>query len=376
MHQLHQLIKTIEKTHKGLGPLIAINILGAKSKRCILNVSPAGCGKSAATNTIYQVLKNISTRYTSLTLASLHRLKGEFNSFNGHLIIDDLGGEKSSWARLSTITVLANIVYDHYVHKMTQTYDIEIENFQGSVAMNVQPVLMNHLVQSDDWIAVVRDKVLRYYHLMRPIKPKQELPKPETNAGGQRVALPPVQHYPQPQSRMLSCLAGDRMGRTILERETAEASWKSLVAIGSHGTNAMVTCTMLGAFTSTVKGMCLARRKRRRQLIRLSRTYQATASDTVREDYYQYLGIRVRQMVRKQRLLCAGRTGKPQTMYNGRNMRRLQNTPDNSKRTDREHAILGKNSRRNTRNNNTNGINKTHSGSDRSQPKMVEGTNN
>ena len=44
MHKLRQLIKTVNKTHKGLGQLIAINLLAAKAKICLLNISPAGCG--------------------------------------------------------------------------------------------------------------------------------------------------------------------------------------------------------------------------------------------------------------------------------------------------------------------------------------------
>ena len=71
-----------------------MNLLAAKSKTCILNVSPAGCGKSAATNTVHRMLGDMSTKYTSLTLASLHRRKGEFSGFNGHLVIDDLGGKR------------------------------------------------------------------------------------------------------------------------------------------------------------------------------------------------------------------------------------------------------------------------------------------
>lgn len=47
MHKLRQLIRQVNKTHKRLGQMIAMNILVAKSKRCILNVAPAGCGKNS-----------------------------------------------------------------------------------------------------------------------------------------------------------------------------------------------------------------------------------------------------------------------------------------------------------------------------------------
>ena len=108
MHTIHQLIKQINHTHKGLGPLIAMNILTAKAKRCILNIAPAGCGKSAATDTVYLTLQDRTVKYTSLTLAGLKHIAGDLNNYGGHIIIDDLGSEKSEWSRVSTITVLAN----------------------------------------------------------------------------------------------------------------------------------------------------------------------------------------------------------------------------------------------------------------------------
>jgi len=183
MHQLRQLVKQVNKTHPKLGPLVAVNILCAKAKKTILNVSPAGCGKSAATDTTHNILRERSTKYTSLTLASLHRRTQEFTGYNGYLIIDDLGGEKSLWSRTATITVLANLVHTHTVHKLTMSYEIKITDFQGSAALNIQPVLMHTLVASDDWIAVIRDKVLRYYHLVRPRRPKAYLPTPEIDWG-------------------------------------------------------------------------------------------------------------------------------------------------------------------------------------------------
>lgn len=156
---------------------MATNLLAAKAKLCILNVSPADCGKSRVTDATYAILHDIATKYTSLTLAGLRHLQKTLNNFAGHLIIDDMGGEKSLWSRISTITVLANLVYGHHVHKITHTGEIRIENFDGSAALNIQPIMMQSLVQSDEWIAVVRDKVLRYYHLIRPIDPVNAYPE-------------------------------------------------------------------------------------------------------------------------------------------------------------------------------------------------------
>jgi len=51
---------------------------------------------------------------------------------------------------------------------------------------------MNSLVQSDEWISVVRDKVIRYYHLYRPAQPKSYPPTVNLAWGEQ------IEHVKQP----------------------------------------------------------------------------------------------------------------------------------------------------------------------------------
>jgi len=176
MHKLQQLIKQVNKTHKGLGPLIAINILAAKAKKTILNVAPADCGKSTATDTVYALLKDRAKKYTSINITGLQKIMKELDHTDKHIVIDDLGGEKSVWSREATITILANLVYGHNMDKPTQGMRIVIEDFRGSVSLNIQGVILHSLVASDDWIAVVRSKVIRYYHLIRPTKVNLTLP--------------------------------------------------------------------------------------------------------------------------------------------------------------------------------------------------------
>ena len=155
---------------------MAMNLIAAKSKRCILNVSTAGTGKSTSTDLIAYCLKDRCQKYTSLTMAGLCKLKDELTGFTGHVIIDDLGAEKSAWSRTATVSTLAHLVMQHHVTKITQTTTVQITDFNGSAALNIQPVLMGSIVTDDDWVAVVRDKVIRQYHLLRPIKPCKGMP--------------------------------------------------------------------------------------------------------------------------------------------------------------------------------------------------------
>jgi len=163
--------------------MIAMDVLAAKAKKTLLKVAPAGTGKSVASDTVKYIMQERAHKYTSMTLAGLKRLEAEFNNFSGHIIIDDLAAEKSMWSRISTINVLSNLVYSHYIHKISQTTEIKITDFFGSASMNVQPVLMNNLVQGDDWVAIMRDKMIRYYHLYRPSAPRRYSPSVQLDWG-------------------------------------------------------------------------------------------------------------------------------------------------------------------------------------------------
>lgn len=177
VHRVREMIKEVNKTHERLGPMIAMNLLAAKAKKTILNIAPAGCGKSVATDTLSGILYGRHRRYDSLTLAGLHRVQEDFVETDQHIIVDDLGQEKSDWSRTSTIAVLANLVYGHGVHKVTHSYEIKVEDFRGSASMNIQPIMMRSLVAASEWESVIQDKVIRYYHMFRPTNPTTGLPE-------------------------------------------------------------------------------------------------------------------------------------------------------------------------------------------------------
>jgi len=195
MHQIRKLIKEIDKTHKGLGAMIAINIIASKAKLFILNIAPSGCGKSVTTDTVTAILGETANKYTSLTLAGIKHLMKELEQYAGHILIDDLGSEKSQWSRISTVTVLASLIHTHFVDKITQAGRIRVMNFYGSASVNIQPVLMNGIVADEDWIAVIRDKALRYYHLIRPTNPK-----PLTRTPNIELHIP-IQEVMHPQQK-------------------------------------------------------------------------------------------------------------------------------------------------------------------------------
>jgi len=177
MHSLAYIVKQVNRTHKGLGPLIAANLLAAKAKKCILNIAPAGCGKSTATDALMQKAPKDVIKEDKLSLAGLKRVQSQLYGFDGTLIIDDLAASGSPYMRVATITALATITYSHRYSGAVSDARIVLEGFYGSTHLNIQPAMIDALVLSPEWIGMVRDKVIRWYHLIRPIKPKARHPR-------------------------------------------------------------------------------------------------------------------------------------------------------------------------------------------------------
>jgi len=169
-HYLRDVISEVDKTHPRLGNLAAMCQLAIKAKKLLLVVSPRGCGKSRVTSIVALSLPNASLQ-DRISTAGLAYLKEEFNGFQSVLMVDDIAKCQTQYARISTVTTIAELVYSHYCKSALQGSNFSIENFHGSAVINIQPVLLKEVVKSDEWEASVQDKSIRYYHLYRPQKP-------------------------------------------------------------------------------------------------------------------------------------------------------------------------------------------------------------
>jgi len=177
MSIIKNIIKSVERTHPGLGRLVAFLTVASIARKCVLVVAPAGCGKSSAGKALYGLYYPNAFALDSCTRNGLKWLQEKISNFNGLVYIDDLGKVDTSYSRMATITTFAELCYSHFVEKITNILHIKVENYFGSAIMNIQPVLMQELVSSPEWEAVIRDKTIRYYHLFRPLKPNKALPE-------------------------------------------------------------------------------------------------------------------------------------------------------------------------------------------------------
>lgn len=174
-HYLRRVIEGVDKTHPKLGKLVAVSMLTVKAKKLLLVVSPRGCGKSAASNYVGKSHPRPLMR-DRLSVAGLSSLADILTGFDGVIVVDDIAKTQTPYARIGTITTLAELIYSHYCSSNLAKMTYDITDFYAAGIVNIQPVLLRSLVMSQEWEASVQDKTLRYYHLMRPLEPNPEPP--------------------------------------------------------------------------------------------------------------------------------------------------------------------------------------------------------
>jgi len=74
LHILERIIEDIDRTHKGLGKLLAMSLVATKANMCMLTIAPSGCGKSRVTDTLLENLPISKYKLDSVTRAALKRM--------------------------------------------------------------------------------------------------------------------------------------------------------------------------------------------------------------------------------------------------------------------------------------------------------------
>lgn len=175
MSYIENLIEQVEKTHSGFGELVAMCQVVISARKMMLIVSPSGCGKSRAMELVYNQTPDAIKR-DYLSSAGLMPLADRLTSFRSVFIIDDIANCKTEYNRKSTISTLSSLVYSHIIQPQMMGNEFTIEDFHGSAIAGIQPVLLREIMLQTEWDASIQDKVLRYYHLIRPITPVIGLP--------------------------------------------------------------------------------------------------------------------------------------------------------------------------------------------------------
>jgi hypothetical protein len=166
----------VDKTHPGLGKLVAFECVAALARKCVLVVAPAGCGKSAAAMGVGNAGFLPVFSADRISVAAFREAEQALDGFSGLVIVDDISKAGTHYSQLHTVTSLAELCYGHNYRYFARGGTFEIKNFYGAVILNIQPVKMSHICGADEWEASIRDKTIRYYHLIRPRKPHRGVP--------------------------------------------------------------------------------------------------------------------------------------------------------------------------------------------------------
>jgi hypothetical protein len=164
----------INKSHPGLGNLYAFSLLATKAGKVTMIVSPAGTGKSVTMRAVRDVNKDGAITLSSITRSGLKGMQQELCGFKGTVMIEDLGNIDTNYSLQESVKTAVALAYDHQLTKVNSMVDIQIVDFYGSVITSVQPEMMQQIINTPAWEAVMRDKTLRYYHLIRATKPNRE----------------------------------------------------------------------------------------------------------------------------------------------------------------------------------------------------------
>jgi hypothetical protein len=182
MGYIENLINDVEETHKNLGELMAISQIVVKARKMALLISPSGCGKSTA---MYPIGKNTenSIMPDKISIAGLALMADKLSGFKSVIVVDDITTTQTEYARKTTITTLTALVYTHRVQTIMSGQEFTIDDFHGSALVGVQPIILKSLMMLDEWDGSIQDKVLRYYHMYRPIEPMVKYPTINYNSG-------------------------------------------------------------------------------------------------------------------------------------------------------------------------------------------------
>lgn len=175
--------EAVENSHPGCGRLACFELLCDIADEALLVVASSGTGKSSVMKWLGNNVSRPKLLLDAVTVSGLGKLAKLLTASNHTILIDDLSKGGTSYSQLMTVTCLGELCYTGYIYKYTQSLQLEIEGFSGSVIMNAQPLILKRLLLAPEFETDIRDKVIRYYHIPRPVKPVLQPPSIKVNYG-------------------------------------------------------------------------------------------------------------------------------------------------------------------------------------------------
>jgi hypothetical protein len=175
--RLQQIYNSIEKTHPRLGKLAIMELICETANKALLVIGTSGTGKSAVMKWLNKNISRSKVLMDSVTVSGLKHIQKILNGANMTILVDDISKGGTEYSQVQTIATLGELSYSGFIKKYTLQLAIEIENFNGAVIMNGQPLIIKRVLSAPEFETDIRDKVVRYYHLPRPINPTLSIPE-------------------------------------------------------------------------------------------------------------------------------------------------------------------------------------------------------
>ena len=169
-HPLFSIIKQIDKTHQGAGRVAVANLLAVKACKAMITVAVPGTGKTTSLNWAAAQHPKGEIRMDSITRSGLQGMDKDLSGFAGVLSVADLGSVDTGYSVKEATKVIALLTHEHRINKRNVSIEVDITDFAGAALSTIQPASMNRLIGGADWESVMQDKIVRYYHLLRPTK--------------------------------------------------------------------------------------------------------------------------------------------------------------------------------------------------------------
>jgi hypothetical protein len=179
-----KLQKYIDSVVQGIGRLVVAELLVDLSNSSLLVIGPPGTGKSLAMSITEEIVRKAGKRkvirFDGITVNGLKDYSPILSNSNTTILIDELSKGQTEYRRSATLLVFAELVYTGYYRIATAKVSIEIENFKGSAIINSPSYLMKEIFIDPVYETDIRDKMIRYYHISRPMRPITEMPNLDT----------------------------------------------------------------------------------------------------------------------------------------------------------------------------------------------------
>jgi len=182
----------VEETHPKLGRLALLEILCDIANKCVMVVGTSGTGKSAILKFLQNQISREKLLLDAVTVSGLKYIQEKISNKNMSILVDDISKGGTEYVQVMTVTTLGELSYTGHVVKITQNYHINVQNFKGSVIINGQPLIVKRILRAPEFETDIRDKVIRYYHLPRPLNPTLFPPRNDIiyNYGIEKVKIP------------------------------------------------------------------------------------------------------------------------------------------------------------------------------------------